>query len=285
MIMKALPKGEPSIPEYGKQKRLYGYLSAFFMSFYSVDIYVDVRHRWRGFAALYLLLMLCIISIPNAIETHNKVSKYVNGVIKPAIDKFPSIEIVDGEVIFPQKKPFIIRNPQTNDALIIIDTTGKVIDVPSKEYPHLVLLISKYSMTTKFGAAPASTDVFQRGISEKLTHEELEKTFQILKKLYLYAFYPCMVAFWFGMIFSGLCFFSFIYKMFSIILLHYKLTFAQALRLTIVTFTAPAVLANIFVLFNMKNFVVAASVMGIWFGYFLFAIRSNKYAAKYPLVI
>ena len=285
MARLSLPIGKKHKPEYGKQKNLFGYLQAIFMSFYSVDLYVDVRHRWRGFGAVYLVCVMAVVTLPWSISTGIEQYNYYNEVLIPTIKKMPTLDINDGALDFHDKQPFFINNPITKNPLLIIDTTGKVKDLPNKKYPDAVLLFTKYAIISQFGNMPPSVQKIKEELTGKVPSDAVITMFQRLKTIYFSAFYPMMMMLWFGVIFGFLGVIAFLLKMFSVSVMRYEISYKIALRLACVSFTPMAFLFVVFLFMDIKGRPVGFLLFLLWLGYFIFAIRSNKYAAKHPIVL
>jgi hypothetical protein len=89
----------------------------------------------------------------------------------------------------------------------------------------------------------------------------------------------------YGLFYSILAVLAFILKMFSKVLLKYDINYVQALRISAVSST-PMILS--FVLAYALGWETQSfrwTFFLIFWGYFIFAIRSNKFAARYPLII
>jgi hypothetical protein len=95
------------------------------MSFFSKDLYIDIARNFKGLNFLYLLLLLAICWIPPMIKMHVGVTDFVNNEAPVMIDQIPEITITDGRVSIDQPEPYYISNPDTNEPLAIIDTTGQ----------------------------------------------------------------------------------------------------------------------------------------------------------------
>lgn len=286
MKQKALPKGQNFTFDYSKQKKLYSYLQAIFMSFYSVNIYVDVRHRWKGFGFLYLLLFSALTMLPCSLYLGYKGNNFYNTVLMPCLDRLPVMNIIDGELQFNEKSPYLIRDLKTKKVLIIIDTSGDIVQLPSEKYPDATVLFTKYTMITKYDKTPADVSKFENDMNGVIDKESLRPFFNNLRMIFLSAIYPNITMLFAALYFTVMAIFAFIMKMFSIILLKYKLSYKEALRLVCVSST-PMLVAYIFVtLFGWQEVVSAQwTLFFIYWGYFTFAVRSNKFAARYPLII
>lgn len=285
MVQKALPQGDKY--HYGnfKQKRIYTYLQALVMSFYSVNIYVDVRHRWKGLGMLYCLLLMAIITLPWAVYLANKGDGFYQEVFLPSLSKIPVLNIQNGELLYSPKKRFIINHPKTKKPLIIIDTSGEITELPNKLYPDATVLFTRYAMITKYGKSPTNVERYGTDINGEIDSETLKPFFEHLRSVFLMMIYPNLTTLIFGLYYSMLAVLAFVMKMFSKILMKYDITYKEALRLSVVSST-PMITTFVTTYatgVEMESFRWMFFV--IYWLYFIFAIRSNKYAARHPLVI
>lgn len=284
MNIPRLPRGKDSV-KHQKINNLYSYWQAFVMSFYSMDIYVDVRHRWRGFGAIYVLLVMAIISLPLSIKIIYEKHNYYYQVMLPIIKKLPDLKLVEGELVFNKSQPYFMNSPVSHQPVVIIDTTGKVTDLPNSNYPEAALLFTKHAMISRFGQMPPSIEKYQKDMSVNIEPTMLIPLFDRLKTIFVYAFYPSMMMFWYGVFYSFLCIIAFLFKMFSVILLKYEINYKNALRLASVSSTPMLVLSVIFAFLGIQSKSAGWTIVGCWLAYFIFAIRANKLAAKHPVLV
>ena len=160
MKQAALPKGKDFDFDYSKQKKLYSYFQAILMSLYSVNIYVDVRHRWKGFGFLYILFLTAMVILPFSAYLCIKGDSFYKEILIPSLERLPVMDVNKGVLSIKEKSPFIINNNKTNKPLIIVDTSGEQTQLPSERYPEAVVLITKYTIITKYNKAPADVTKF-----------------------------------------------------------------------------------------------------------------------------
>jgi len=110
------------------------------LSFYSKALYRDVAMQWKGVGFAYLLLLLAVCWIPNMIIVHMGFSHFVESKAPALVEQVPKLTIVDGVVSIDQPQPYYITDPDSNDVLVIIDTTGTT---TSLEDPNTFCLVTK----------------------------------------------------------------------------------------------------------------------------------------------
>ena len=169
MVLKRLPKGGSDLKGYGKKKRLFGYFQALYMSFYSVDLYVDVRHRWRGMGLMYCLLVSLIFTLPWSIKILNDQSHFYYDELLPAVQALPELTIKEGVISSDLPQPYIIYNAKTKKPFIVIDTSGQISDITEDYYPSVVMLISKNALSVRLALMPTYTQLLAEKTNGKIT--------------------------------------------------------------------------------------------------------------------
>lgn len=106
--------------------RRYSYFQVPSLSFFSNDLYIDVGKNWKGVNFLYLLLLLAVCLVPTMISLHRGVSDFINNEAPALVNQVPKITITDGLVSIKEAQPYYIKDPDSNEALAIIDTTGQI---------------------------------------------------------------------------------------------------------------------------------------------------------------
>jgi len=96
------------------------------LSFFSKELYIDVGQNWKGVNFSYLLLLLAICWIPTMIKIHVGFSNFVNNETPAIVNQVPEITITDGQVSIKETQPYYIKDPDSDEPLAIIDTTGQI---------------------------------------------------------------------------------------------------------------------------------------------------------------
>lgn len=117
-----------------------------FMSFFSKELYQDVGLYWKGVNFGYLLLLLAVCWIPAIIKIRTVYSGFVREEAPPIVLQVPEITITDGQVSITESQPYYISDPENDDVLAIIDTTGTII---SLEDSDAFCLLTKNSLITR----------------------------------------------------------------------------------------------------------------------------------------
>jgi hypothetical protein len=108
------------------------------MSFYARDLYRDVCLNWKGVGFIYLFLLVFVCRIPSAIRVHIGFSDFINNEAPDYVSQVPQITIEDGEAFVDANQPYHIIDPQTQEVLVIIDTTGTIATLEDTEAIGLI---------------------------------------------------------------------------------------------------------------------------------------------------
>lgn len=105
--------------------RKYGCFQAIFLSFFSRDLYRDVAQNWNGNVIWYLLTVIAIMWGALMFPLQNSINQHSRVTIEKVMPQFPTIKIENGKVITPEKRPYAIKDPEDQDVIVMIDTSGK----------------------------------------------------------------------------------------------------------------------------------------------------------------
>lgn len=233
-----------------KNKKLYQYWQALYLSFYSRAFYLDVAQRWRGYGLRYFLLVVALSALPIAIKTAHNFNHYYDKQLVEPLKKMPTVIINKGKLTFDYFMPFLIKNAQ-GDVVVIIDTQGQLTKI-NYIYPHWMMLVTEdavYFRPPKFSILPTSTfepaDVAQdyKALSfEGIDFESFNASmwldgtgFMQQKWLVLCLIYPLFVGLLFGF-FSGLnAMMAILGKALSHTVFKFRLGYKEAYRLMMVS--------------------------------------------------
>lgn len=256
----------------------YNMIQAFFMSFYSRDLYRDVAKNWGGKAFLYLLMLIVVSWIGATIlvqKTLNEGYKAYSAQITPQL---PVLTFKDGTVSTPENRPYIIKNPSTQETLAVIDTSGQYTNLDqAKAY---VLLTKTDFITRKSQDTSAiKTDPIPANLSMTVDPQLLN---QHLKSYVGYAWIFIFIA---GVIGSYIfrliqaLIYSVIGKIYSS-MTNANVRFGEVLQIALVSIT-PAIVLNVvvnLVFFHAvgNGFILALGSFIVAMFYLFFGITANK---------
>ncbi len=185
-------------------KRIYSYLQAIPLSFFSESLYWDIYKRWRGIGLLYTLLMVSILCIPLTVNTIVEMNRFFNEELIAPFHHLPDIPYVNGKLKFNKKMPYFIKSKEGNIETII-DNTGTITTFVRAKYPGLRFLfidnkllytIPEPSQILKVQNASSKSKISEFDVPEDISFvfngDEFLKAYQIenLKIAILIAIYP-----------------------------------------------------------------------------------------------
>lgn len=173
------------------------------LSFFSRDLYRDVGQNWKGIAAVYLVLLLAFCWIFETWVVHTKVSQFITNETPPFIEQIPEITIKDGNVSINEPVPYFINDPETNDVIAIIDTSGQYTSLDNTE--AYLLLTNNKLIGRKSETETRVYDLSQIG-EFFLDQAAANKFVSIFKTYFSFVFYVCAVLF------------SFIYRLVQVLI-------------------------------------------------------------------
>ncbi len=128
------------------------------LSFFSKDFYREVGLSWKGICFGYLLLLLAICWIPRMVKIHTGFAGFVKNDAPLVVDQVPEITITDGQVSIKEPQPYFIREPDSNQIIAVIDTTGSI---ESPADANAFFLLTNNSITTHSDFETRTIDLSQ----------------------------------------------------------------------------------------------------------------------------
>jgi hypothetical protein len=160
------------------------------LSFFSKDLYEDVARNWKGTGFLYLFMLLTICWIPTMTKMAAGFSKFVAKEAPRYLDQVPDITIKDGKVSINEPMPYFIKDPDSGDTFVILDTTGQT---TSLEGSKAFLLLTKTKLTVKQNARETRAYDLSGIKNFTLTKERLHDWLDIGRKLLVSVLFPICV--------------------------------------------------------------------------------------------
>ncbi len=226
------------------------------LSFFSKELYRDVGLNWKGVGFVYLFLLLAICSVPRMFKIQAFLSRFIDKEVPPLIEQVPRITITDGQVNADVPQPYYVRDPDSNDILAIIDTTGET---------ESLVDTNAYALLTKTELIYRKSDVEYRihdlsDVKEFVLDEgRIRGWLNFAKKTLVPVLYPFVVLGMFlfriiqaliygviGLLFASWC--------------RVKLSYDSLLRLAVVAIT-PCIIVKM--IFEMTS--IHLQMSGLWF--------------------
>ena len=241
------------------------------MSFYSLDVYRDVYLHWRGTGFACLLFLLAVCWAPFAIDFHFRLADLIRDEAPKFVSQIPKITIVDGVASTEEAKPYFVREPESGEVLVVIDTTGSITSLADAKAKGLV---TKTEAIFQKSTIETRTFSFHEIKAFDIDKERVTGWLNVIGKLAAPVIYPLVVAGSFvfrviqvliyaaiGMLFASWC--------------KTRMSYLSLLRLAVVAVTPCIIIKTMFGMFP-----ISMPFAGLWFfliamGYLFLAIRTN----------
>lgn len=127
--------------------RRYNVVQPYWLSFFSKDLYRDVAQNWRGFGFVYLLLLLALAWVPDVVTIHRGFAGFVEKEGEALVAQMPKITITKGEVSVDPPGPHYIKDPETGNVIMVIDTSADASEL--EKYPDAAVLLTRTQFITR----------------------------------------------------------------------------------------------------------------------------------------
>lgn len=250
----------------------YGWLKAFYMSFYSRNLYRDVAQNWGLGTFFYLFLLLTICWGVQMFRIQPLINLHAETMINNAAPQLPEkITIKDGIIATPENRPYVIENGETKEIITIIDTSGKYKSLEDIKTPVLItknkVFYSDDNNTVKIYTIPTSieTDIVPAKIKEVML--------KMINWLWVLIFPVALVISFFYRVLQSI-FYAIIGKLFAMAA-NIKIAYVEIVKLSMVSITPTIIISSVMEWFDSWHphaflfFILAM-------GYLIFAIGANK---------
>jgi hypothetical protein len=102
-------------------KQTFPFWQAPYLAWFSRPFYQDVAQRWRGLALTYLLVLIAVAWLPNALRLNGWTENFRTQDLPPILEQVPRLEIAGGEIQADVTMPYRIIDPKSNETLVVID--------------------------------------------------------------------------------------------------------------------------------------------------------------------
>lgn len=242
------------------------------LSFFSKDLYRDVGQNWKGIAALYLLLLLAFCWIFETWPVNTKVSQFIINEAPPFIEQIPEITIQDGNVSINESVPYFIHDPESNDVIAIIDTSGQYTSLDNTE---AYLLLTKNKLIAR--QSETETRIYDLSQIDEFFVDQttVNKIVGIFKTSFPFVFYVCAVIF------------SFIYRLIQVLIYgaiglllckvaKVSLDYQALVRLAVIAITPVVLLDTVLEITGFKIPLFGLVAFAIAMCYLYLGVSANK---------
>lgn len=252
----------------------FGITDPLYMAFYAREIYQDVARNWRGMGLLYILSLVALFTIPPMVKFHNQLGTFVAAEAPAYIRQMPTLTIAKGKLSVPEKKPYSIADPTTNEITMVIDTTG---EYRTLDQARSRILLTADQMLIRTGSEPVALSLSQID-DMTMDHAQMYDMLEILSEWAAITFYPAAV------------FLAFVYRVvqmifFTCLALVYARMAGRSLGLTAGMRISAIAMTPMVAIFTLTGFFDVPVPMTWLFGtaltvsYLIFGIRSLEPSA------
>lgn len=240
------------------------------LSWFSPGLYRSVAAHWRAKAAVYLIVLLTLLAVPNLLKMHAAFTAGMRMLREAAATQIPTITIMKGEVHTPEARAYEIRLRPSAAPAIVIDTTGKT-TMFNKVGPSI--LVTKNQVFIRKSAA--ETRIYNlSGVNYfQINEERVNRWLDRFQKWFPLLFFPLVLGSWYLIRFSAALLLA-ILGVALVAWLESDVKLPALLSLAIVSMTPSLMLQSILGAavghFRFQGLVY----LGCTVGYFLFAINA-----------
>jgi len=242
------------------------------LSFFSGDLYRDVGLNWRGVCFGYLFLLVAACAIPRVFIAKKSISLFIDEKAPPLVDQVPKITITDGEVHVSETQPYYIIAPDSNEVLVVIDTTGTI---QSLDDTDAFVLLTKTKLILRESKVEHRTYDLSKVKEFTLERGKIMDWLNIGKKLivpillpfiivgsYIFRIIQALIYAAIGLIFANFC--------------RVRLSYDALIRLAVVAVTPCIIVRTIFAITS-----VYVPMAGLWFfllamGYLFIGVKASS---------
>lgn len=252
--------------------REYHVFQAIFMSFYSKALYRDVATRWGGKAFFYLFLLLALSWIGFTVQLQTALNLGFSAYAEKFHKQLPAITIKDGVVSTPERKPYVVVDPDTQQKLFVVDTSGQY---QTLEQAKSNILLTERTLYYTPEPGETRTKILPSSLTLNIVpHDIFQFLSSFLAWVWILVFPVLLIASFFYRVIEAIIY-AILGKIFSLICTA-ELTYGQMIVVSMVAMTPAIVTATIFDFFKIHfpqqlSFYFLLSVI-----YILFAVIANK---------
>lgn len=253
----------------------YNYLQAIFMSFYSRNLYKDVILNWGAGAVFYLFLLLAICWAVTIVKVQPIINKTFSRFVEKYSSQIPPLKFNNGQVTTPEKKAYIIRDPEDNKIFGIVDTSGQYQDLEKAPTGTQILM--------------TNTQIFYRDRADQVKIQKIPSNFTYeVKPNEAKGTLVRMVSWGWIVLYPVLLILSFLYRLVQALiyavfgkifaaLSNNPLSYATILKLSMVSITPVIVISTLLDVFGIVFYFDWLFYFLLAMLYLVFALGANKY--------
>ncbi|MEI6634684.1 MAG: DUF1189 family protein, partial [Chlamydiota bacterium] len=248
----------------------YSTLHPLVMSFFSPNIYRDVAYAWRGTCILYLLILVALTQIPNAVIFQRGTAEFVRKEGPPLVAQVPRMTFNNGTLTTEENRPYQIMDPKSGELLAVIDTTGTTTALNGTT---AVALFTATRVSVKRNEYETRTVTYSKNINLVVTRERITRMLGWIENYGAAVLYLCSVAM------------VLVYRMAQVLIfslaglllakaMHARLSFGAVYRITAVAMTPALIIGALRIALAAAAPYSLILFLALVLGYLMFAVKS-----------
>ncbi len=223
-------------------------LHPLFLSFYSKPLYRDAAWNKKGFCLLYLFILLALTWAPVAVQVQINMNRFAKDKAPKIIAQLPKIQIKNGIASTEEARPYLIKDPDTDKPLILLDTS--LSDAPPSDSTAPIAL-TKTQLAIQRGTVEERTMDFSQIKDWSANQDDYRWMVEVFRAWFAIFLYPFALfgSFLFRVLLASL------YGMMGLLFagaFRIELDYRASVRLSVIAFTPPIMLDTIKILSGLS---------------------------------
>jgi hypothetical protein len=251
----------------------YSTLHPLVMSFFSPKIYRDVAYAWRGACILYLLILVALTQVPNAVIFQRGASDFARKDAPLLIAQVPKMTFSNGTLSTEENRPYQIKDPESGALLVLVDTTGSA---KALSDTTASVLFTATQLSVKRNENETRIITYSKNYAFVVTAERIARILEWIENYGAAVLYLCSVVIVLVYRMAQALVFS-LAGLFLAKVMHVRLPFGAVYRLTAAAMTPALIIGALRTSLGTPAFVAPYAVLlflALVFGYQMFAVKS-----------
>lgn len=257
----------------------YSFFQAFYLSFYSRELYQDAGLRWQGSGLAYLSLLLALSWVFYTMGLSSLVQGAIEKEAPALIAQMPTITVDKGELSFDIEQPHTVYvpdplKPGSQVPLLVIDTTATVRSLDDSDARMLLTKTRIYSRDAE--GKVVSHDLGLQGVEhEVIERPDMQAAADAMADMAALVIYPLGLFF----IFIYRLIQMLVYALFGLLManiLRYAMDYQSVMRLSCIALTPPILLDALFTLMQWQLPYWSLLSFAMAMGYLFFGISACR---------
>jgi Ca2+/Na+ antiporter len=248
----------------------YSTLHPLVMSFFSPKIYRDVAYAWRGACILYLLILVALTQIPNAVIFQRGTWEFVRKEAPPLVAQIPRMMFNNGTLTTEENRPYQIKDPKSGELLAVIDTTGATTALSATT---AAALFTATQVSVKRNENETQIITYAKKFNFVVTRERITRILEWIGNYGAAVLYLCSVVMVLVYRMAQVLIFS-LAGLFFAKVMHARLSFGAVYRITAAAMTPALIIGALRMALGAAMPYSLVLFLALVLGYLMFAVKS-----------